>query len=461
MQSRRDQVQAYFFTVGRLVSALMRGRPDDRTTPTRRFAAGAVVGVLIAAVVTAGFGVLGALKPGASTAWQQEGVVTVEQETGARYVTLGGVLHPALNYSSALLASDEDYQQPVTVSQQSLRNAPRGAPLGIPGAPDSLPDPTDPAALDRAPWTVCTTGDGRSAQLRIGGPAGRALDDGEGLLVSTADSGPRYLVWRGGKLRVPGRTAAQLGNSQSPPFRVTAEWINAIPSAGPDLTAPTVPGVGSTTTSTADGKPAAVGTVYEVTNRLNRPQQQYFVQLPDGLLPVNKTTAGLVISDPRTAAAYPGSAPAPVRAAPSLLTGPRSKTALPPQFQKLPDAIDRREPGSQDGPCASFDVAGRGNITLTTAPPPPPGPRAAVPPGAGVLLHEQAVPGGPPGNTYLVDQLGVKYPLIGGAQDKLGYRGRPAVTVPSSLLNMLPRGTALDPARAQRPHHPEAQPAGS
>lgn len=78
-----------------------------------------------------------------------------------------------------------------------------------------------------------------------------------------------------------------------------------------------------------------------------------------------------------------------------------------------------------------------------------------------MLLHEQAVPGGPPGNTYLVDQLGVKYPLIGGAQDKLGYRGRPAVTVPSSLLNMLPRGTALDPARAQRPHHPEAQPAGS
>lgn len=461
MQSRRDQVQAYFFTVGRLVSALMRGRPDDRTTPTRRFTTGTVVGVLIAAVVITGFGVLGALKPGASTAWRHEGVVTVEQETGARYVTLGGALHPALNYSSALLASDQDYQQPVTVSQQSLHNAPRGAPLGIPGAPDSLPDPTDPAALSREPWTLCTTTGGKSAQLRIGRSSGPALPADEGLLVSTPDNGPRYLVWHGQKLRVPPKTAAQLGNPASPPFTVPAEWINAIPSAGGDLATPTIPEVGSTTTNTADGKPATVGTVYEVTNRLSRPQQQYFVQLPDGLLPVNSTTAGLVINDPRTAAAYPGSAPAPVRGAPSLLTGPRSKTALPPQFRDLPSTIDRHDPGSANVPCASFDVAGRGAVTVTEAPTPPPGPRVVVPPGTGVLLREQTVPGGPPGTAYLVDQLGVKYPLVGDAQDKLGYRGRPAVTVPSSLLDALPRGAALDPARAQRPQQPGVQPAGT
>lgn len=64
MQSRRDQVQAYFFTVGRLVSAVMVGRPDDRTTPTRRFATGAVVGLLVAALIAAGFGIAGAMSAG-------------------------------------------------------------------------------------------------------------------------------------------------------------------------------------------------------------------------------------------------------------------------------------------------------------------------------------------------------------------------------------------------------------
>lgn len=456
MQSRRDQVQAYFFTVGRLVSALTQGRPDARTTPTRRFATGTVVGVLVAAVVTAGFGIVGALKPGSSTAWQQEGVVTVEEETGARYVTAGGVLHPAANYSSALLASDEDYQQPVTVSQQSLRAAPRGAPLGIPGAPDSLPDPSNPAALLRDPWTVCTSAE--STRLQLGPPSGRALQNDEGVLVSTPD-GERYLVWRGGKLRVPARTAAQLGNPQSAPFAVTAEWINAVPGAGPDLTAPAVPEIGSTTTSTADGHPGRVGTVYEVTNRFSQPQEQYFVQLQDGLLPVNKTTAGLVVNDPRTAAAYPGSAPAPIRGAPALLTGPRSKSALPAQYRELPSTVDRHDPGSQHSPCASFTVAGAGGFSLHMGQSDQRGNQVSVPPSTGVLLREQAVPTGPPGTAYLVDQLGVKYPLVSDAQDKLGYQGRPAATVPTALLTMLPTGPALDPARAQRP--PGSPPAGS
>lgn len=64
MQSRRDQVQAYFFTVSRLVSAVMVGRPDDRTTPTRRFVTGTVVGLLVAALIAAGFGIAGAMSAG-------------------------------------------------------------------------------------------------------------------------------------------------------------------------------------------------------------------------------------------------------------------------------------------------------------------------------------------------------------------------------------------------------------
>ena len=472
MQSRRDQVQAYFFTVGRLVSALMRGRPDERATPTRRFATGTIVGVLIAAVVTAGFGIFGAMRTGSSTAWQQEGVVTVEQETGARYVTLGGVLHPALNYSSALLASNEDYQQPATVSQQSLRTAPRGTPVGIADAPDSLPDPQDPAALSQQDWSACATeaagtpgGQEPSMNLHVGEPAGNQLPNDEGVLVSTSDD-TKYLVWNGKKLRVPDATAAKLsGTPGSTPYPVSERWINAVPSGGSDLTAPRIPGIGSTSSSGVGGASGRVGTIYEVRNKLSQPREQYFVVLPDGLLQVNRTTANLLLSDPETAAAYPGGTPEPVRGGPDLLSAPRSSTSLPPEYQDLPKTIRHHQPGSNQTPCAAFDVRGGGEVNVRMVQGGSPGTRAtggapgtavSIPPGAGVLLREQAVPGGPPGNAYLVDQLGVKYALLGQAQEKLGYEKAPTATVPSALLDVLPAGPALDPTTAQRP-----QPTGS
>ncbi|WP_344930143.1 type VII secretion protein EccB [Saccharopolyspora gregorii] len=156
MQSRRDQVQAYFFVVGRLISALMRGRPDEPSTPTRRFVMGAVIGTLLGCLVVAGFGVYGLIRPGGNTSWQQAGAIIVEKETGARYLYLQGKLRPVLNYSSALLAANNSTGGPQVklVSQNSLQGVARATPIGIPGAPDSLPDAEN---LSRAPWVVCAT----------------------------------------------------------------------------------------------------------------------------------------------------------------------------------------------------------------------------------------------------------------------------------------------------------------
>lgn len=140
MQSRRDQVQAYFYVVGRMTSAVTHGRPDVVRPPGRRLSTGLAIGVLIAAVLCAGFGVYGLFQPGGNTSWRTAGALVTEKTSGARFVYLNGTLHPVLNLASARLASGSA-AAPTSVSAASLAGTPVGAPIGIPDAPDSPPAP--------------------------------------------------------------------------------------------------------------------------------------------------------------------------------------------------------------------------------------------------------------------------------------------------------------------------------
>ena len=208
MRSRRDQVQAYFFVVGRLVSALLRGRPDEPATPARRFVANAVVGCLVAALVVVAFGIVGVVSPGANQSWRAPGSVIVEQETGAKYVYLADELRPVLNFASARLLVNSPQGTVVSVSAKSLRDVPRGLPLGIPDAPDSLPGAD---SLSGAPWYVCAdTMHDRSntpwpvTDVQVRDLGGKSIDEDHAMLVSTPDSAT-YLVWRGSRFRIPSR----------------------------------------------------------------------------------------------------------------------------------------------------------------------------------------------------------------------------------------------------------------
>ena len=84
MESRRDQAQAYFFVVGRLAAAVTHGRPNVLELPNKRFRLGTMLGILIAVVLAAIFGIIGLFKPGGNTSWRSDGTVVV--------VTHGGVL---------------------------------------------------------------------------------------------------------------------------------------------------------------------------------------------------------------------------------------------------------------------------------------------------------------------------------------------------------------------------------
>src|SRR5215510_10773577 len=105
MATRRDQLQSYQFLTQRVISALVMRETDPRQSPLRRGIGAVFVGLMIAVMTAAGFGVYGLLTKVGGNDWKTQGAVVVEKECGASYVYLNGKLYPALNYASALIAA--------------------------------------------------------------------------------------------------------------------------------------------------------------------------------------------------------------------------------------------------------------------------------------------------------------------------------------------------------------------
>ena len=473
MQSRRDQVQAHAFVTGRLVSAMVRADPDAPETPTRRAVTGAFAGAMVAVIALAVFGMLGVLRPGGSTAWREAGAIIVEKETGSRFLLVDGVLRPVMNLASARLLAGAE--APVrSVSGKSLVGVPHGAAVGIPGAPDALPDP---ARLSYGPWLICSPADpdpagagpGRQVvTVAVGAPAGTApLPADRALLVSTP-GGSTYLAWGSRRLRIADRAALlALGYGTAQPTLVAEAWVNALP-AGPDLRSQAVPGRGGRGPD-VDGGPSVVGQVLLVPGTGSDAGDYYLVR-QDGLAALTATDALLLLGDPANAAAYPGGR---VRAIPvgaaAVAAAPQSPAdsvtaGYPPEPPRLADGQ-----GGQRVPCvrAVFRSVTAVDLQVALADPaavpapaggaaPAPGAdsRAAdvvrVPPGGGLLVQDVPAPGITGGAVYLVTDLGLKYPLpTADAADALGYSSVPAVPAPSAILAFLPTGPALDQQAAK------------
>jgi len=459
MASRQDQLHSYQFAVQRVVSALVTREAEAAPPPLRRLAAASLAGVLLAALSLAGAAVLGVFRP-ATDGWRADGAVIVERETGARYVLVDGALHPVANYASAVLIVGTRAHT-VAVPASALRQVPRGTPLGIPGAPDSLPAPGDLLGL---PWTLCSAGSagagpGTTSALYLG-PAptgGHRLGPDEAILGQVGD-GTLYLLWHGTALAVPRpavvRNAFSWGSEQ--PVPLAAALLDALP-AGPDLAPPVIAGAGAP--SAVPGMP--VGTVVVQTTQGGT--RQYAVVLPAGLAPVSQVQADLLLSDPVRAQKVPQ------RGARELAQG---DYALLPQVAPAtgPAGLPTTTPvpvHPGTAVCARTDAATGSPVLVTDAVPAvvaaprmvpgdPPAAvladRIAVPPGRGALVEAVPAPGAPAGTWCVVTDLGVRYPLAGpDVAARLGYPASAVVRVPSALVALLPGGPALDPDRARQP----------
>src|SRR5450755_1035321 len=210
--STKDDLQAHRFMNRRVRAALLEGDAESNARPLGRLGAGTYAGIFVTIALLAIVGIVGVLKPGGSTSWQEPGAFIVETETGARYVLVDGTLHPVLNYSSAKLLLGSRFQV-VTVSVGALESAPHGAPVGIPLAPDSLPDAAHIVGPD---WSACAIGnaaDGRTLRTAMfpgTSVAGQPIGTGDGYLLRTT-SGRTYLLWSDHAYEIPAQWLAAIG----------------------------------------------------------------------------------------------------------------------------------------------------------------------------------------------------------------------------------------------------------
>jgi len=443
MPSRQDQLHSYQFMLQRVVAALVVRETDPVQSPFRRAAGATLVGVLLAALGVGGAAAFAVISPGASSKWRNDKAIILEEETGALFVYREQVLHPVLNQTSALLILNSAGVKTVAVSRAVLAEAPRGVPLGIPGAPASLPAA---AGLRKEPWTVCSTPEG--SVLFVGArPGGGAALGEHGLLAAGPDQ-QTFLIWHGYKhlIRQPGAVLGALVWSGRAPVAVAQALLHAIPS-GTDLVTPPIANRGAVVTG---GK---VGQLYGVRTG---DRVDAFVVTADGLASLTPLQAALLLAAPETAGVQGRKDLLPLTAGDfsALVQGrpvrpfapdPGGEGALPAAAPDLSEAQNPRV-------CTSGAVTIGATMpdlshALVTSSASKDGAvladRIVVPPGGGALVRTDT------GVLMLVTDVGRRHALpVADVLPALGYQGEQPVSVLAELVALLPAGPALDPAAA-------------
>lgn len=461
MQSRRDHVHAYQFATGRLAAALVSGEPATGEPPARRSVLGVVLGVLFGVIACGGFALYGVIKPGGNTAWAKPNAIVVEKETGTRFLYIDGVLHPVANYASALLgaaAGGGGNSEVHTVSRNSLADVRRGAQIGIPTAPDSVPGA---AQLLTGDWTRCLTPGRNKGETLDFAPAEpsatRSPVDGRRALLRAPD-GTEYLLWDGVRYRLGDRsTLIALHLDGQDPLPAPDDWLTALP-AGPTVGAADVPGHGKKGPSVGD-RPARIGDVF-TSAADDKGAAQFYVLRSDGLAPLTRTEFELLATSDGAAE------PREVTSRDIAAVGGSDDRSL---LHRLPDFLAGPvlRPGAS-AVCLRQRVTGgtkvHTEVTLERRPAAT-APAVDVPVGRGLLVQGLPLPPrGTPPQVYLVTELGVKYPLADSdAVSALGFGSGQSRAVPRDVLDLLPTGPELSRARALAvvPAYPTASPAPS
>ncbi len=472
MASKRDQLQAHQFLIQRVISALVIQQTDPEQPPFRRPAVAAFGSLAIALVLLAGFGVFGLLVPSGKRTVPSGDVVIVEAETGTRYVFLNGRLNPVTNYTSALLALGK-HAATKRVSRRSLVGIPRGPLIGIPDAPEGLPDTKH---LLGAPWTMCSqpipdeTGTPVDQSVLMVGrrPAGGTPAGDMAVLLDVPARGKHYLLWRGYRHEIIDAPTVSTGLALGEQSRVraSAPWVDVLP-AGPSIGPLAVPHAGGRSRALPSRPGTRAGQLFVV--RTSAGSSQFYLTTANRLVPISQFQYDIQRAARQTRLAYGGGIPTAIQLGPDevapagLAAGDAEVASAPPRTP--PRFVQTRD--SRAAVCASFD-GGAAVPRLTTEPampaasqslPTPHGSRTGTPladrvlvaPGWAGLVEVVPAGGAAAGTISLVSDLGRRYPLSSPEVLKmLGYDGVRPIRIPAGLAARIPEGPALDPAAALR-----------
>ncbi len=513
MASRRDELNAYTFAKKRMVAAFLQPSPSGTEEGAPRPLRAVLPGLIVGALVLAGFGAWGMFKPKAPKGWDAPGTkVIVGKQSTTRYVVLTTgkgkdrktLLHPVLNLASARLLLDPSKFDVIQVSDDVLDagKPPRGPILGIPYAPDRLPGAAEAAKAKR--WAVCVQpggGKGSSVQKAAFVLAERdfgrtdgeeRLKDGEVLYVQ-GQKGVRYLVdasgtkyeVRGGASDATVLTRALVGDKEPQP--VTEDWLGTLHTGSP-VEFPALSGTVGVPAGIGGGLSREQDRVGMVLKAETGAGPQHYVVLQGAVRPVSDFTAWLLINSPQTD---------------GLDMAGKASDVDNASFQPdaTPFAGDRRWPaeravqvnstrgeGARDTVCSVLrKVDDKGRTTLSTwagtrypAEITVGGSSTYVTPGTGLLYTQvQGEQTRPDGSLFLVTDTGLRYavqangdsdkrrsdigaggqeqqpadgrPVPSEAQKKLGYESVTPSPVPISWSSFLSKGPRLDTNSARQP----------
>ncbi|MGD3107990.1 type VII secretion protein EccB [Streptomyces sp. YGL11-2] len=334
MASRRDELNAYSFARKRTNAAFLKPLPNGSIESAPKPLKAVLPSVVMGALVCMGFGAWGIFQPVAPQGWDQVGAnVLVGDKSTTRYVVLPStdangkkqnLLHPILNLASAKLLLDPQKFQVLKVKESELDSKiTHGAAIGIPYAPDRLPDASE---VDKAKtWAVCDRpGSGENSKSQqavfvLDGKDKQNIDDTrkgkldlhQALYVEDPD-GVKWLIDHNGFAfqmiadqqqgvmdqksgvkhtdtesdRALRRT---IFGSQAEPQKVTAEFMNTLVKSPFPISMPIVPGAGSPVSNTdVPAEARKVGSILEVADG------QKYVVLQDGVEQVSNFVANLL-----------------------------------------------------------------------------------------------------------------------------------------------------------------------
>ncbi|WP_129842768.1 type VII secretion protein EccB [Streptomyces sp. RFCAC02] len=488
MASRKDELNAYTYAKRRTVAAFLRPAPTGTEEGAPRPLRAVVPGAVVGALVLAAFGAWGLFRPAVPEGWDEPGAhVIIGSDSTTRYVVLDTdgqtQLHPVLNLSSARLLLDNTGDiSVVNVSEEELDSGaiPRGPTLGIPYAPDRLPDAADAGEAKR--WAACQQpgGDGGTVQQAVFVLADRdtgrvegdeRLTGGELLYVEDPDHVPYIVDAHGTRYRVGEEgddhdLLVRLLTHGTAPQPVGREWLDTLAEGDP-IVFPELPDT--------VGTDAGIGTLDERTGRVGMvldtvsggDDEQHYVVLPGRVVPVSPFMAYLLASHPDSAMLGMNSE--------STRVGAQDIDPAPPEESldrlhtwptHMPEQVND---GARDTLCSVLlSVDGDDGTTevATWAGEDYPATIASgaatayVTPGSGLLYRQIQGEQTESGSVFLVTDTGLRYSVEatadgeGETQDartRLGYGDITPVPVPAVWSLLLPTGPRLDTKSAVRP----------